>query len=250
MLIIPAIDLKDGRVVRYTKGRLNKKVYSSDPVSVALDWQEQGAKFLHLVDLDGAICGRQKNLKVIKKIIKKINIPAEAGGGIRDLSAIQKVIDCGVKRVILGTRAIEDIDFLSRVIEKFGQKIALGLDASGQMLGLRGWRKTAKISLKDYLKSLENLNLKTVIYTDISRDGTLSGINLPAIKKVLRSSAIDFIVSGGVSSLVDIKKLANLDCLNFKGVIVGKALYEKRFSLKEAIALSENLIGFPLRKRS
>lgn len=240
MLIIPAIDLKEGRVVRYTKGRLNKKVYSSDPVSVALDWQDQGAKFLHLVDLDGAICGRQKNLKVIKKIIKKINIPAEAGGGIRDLSAIQKVIDCGVRRVILGTRAIEDIDFLGRAIEEFGQKIALGLDASGQKLGLRGWRKTAKISLKNYLKSLENLNLKTVIYTDISRDGTLSGINLPAIKNVLRSSGIDFIISGGVSSLADIKKLASLDCLNLKGVIVGKALYEKRFSLKEALALVHN----------
>ena len=240
MLIIPAIDLKDGRVVRYTKGRLNKKVYSSDPVSVALDWQEQGAKFLHLVDLDGAFSGTQKNLKVIKKIIKKINIPVEAGGGIRDLSAIKKVIDCGVKRVILGTRAIEDVDFLSRSIEKFGQKIALGLDASGQKLGLRGWRKTAKISLKDYLKSLENLNLKTIIYTDISRDGTLSGINLPEIKKVLRSSGIDFIISGGVSSLADIKKLASLDCLNLKGVIVGKALYEKRFSLKEAIALVHN----------
>lgn len=239
MIIIPAIDLKDGRVVRYTKGRLNKKVYSSDPVSVALDWQDQGAKFLHLVDLDGAICGRQKNLKVIRKIIKKINIPAEAGGGIRDLSAIQKVIDCGVKRVILGTRAIEDIDFLSRAIEKFGQKIALGLDASGQKLGLRGWRKTAKISLKDYLKSLENLNLKTVIYTDISRDGTLSGINLPAIRNVLRSSGIDFIISGGVSSLEDIKKLSGLDYSNLKGVIVGKALYEKRFSLPDAMALAK-----------
>ena len=241
MLIIPAIDLKDGRVVRYTKGRLNKKVYSSDPVSVALDWQDQGAKFLHLVDLDGAFCGRQKNLKVIKKIVKKINIPAEAGGGIRDVSAIKKVIDCGVQRVILGTRAIEDIDFLSQAIEEFGQKIALGLDASGQRLGLRGWKKTAHISLKDYLRKLKNLNLKTVIYTDISRDGTLSGINLPAIKKVLNASQIDFIVSGGVSSLADIKKLASLDCVNLKGVIVGKALYEKRFSLREAIALTKNL---------
>ena len=240
MLIIPAIDLKDGRVVRYTKGRLNKKVYSFDPVSAALDWQDQGAKFLHLVDLDGAFCGRQKNLKVIKKIIQKINIPAEAGGGIRDLSAIKKVIDCGVQRVILGTRAIEDIDFLSQAIEKFGQKIALGLDASGQRLGLRGWKKTAHISLKDYLRKLKNLNLKTVIYTDISRDGTLSGINLPAIKKVLNASQIDFIVSGGVSSLADIKKLASLDCVNLKGVIVGKALYEKRFSLKEAIDLVHN----------
>ena len=158
-------------------------MYSSDPVSVALDWQDQGAKFLHLVDLDGAFCGRQKNLKVIKKIVKKINIPAEAGGGIRGVSAIKKVIDCGVQRVILGTRAIEDIDFLSQAIEEFGQKIALGLDASGQRLGLRGWKKTAHISLKDYLRKLKNLNLKTVIYTDISRDGTLSGINLPAIKR-------------------------------------------------------------------
>lgn len=241
MLVIPAIDLKDGRVVRYTKGKLNKKVYSADPVSVALDWQGQGAKFLHLVDLDGAFYGRQKNLMIIRKIIKKINIPVEAGGGIRDVSAIKKVIDCGVQRVILGTRAIEDIDFLGRAIEKFGQKIALGLDASGQRLGLRGWRKAASVSLKDYLRKLENLNLKTIIYTDISRDGTLSGINLPAIKRVLNTSQIDFIVSGGVSSLTDIKKLAGLDCVNLKGVIVGKALYEKRFSLREAIAVIKNL---------
>lgn len=241
MLIIPAIDLKDGRVVRYTKGRLDKKVYSSDPVSVALGWQDQGAKFLHLVDLDGAFCGRQKNLTVIKKIVKKINIPAEAGGGIRDLSALQKVIDCGLKRAILGTRAIEDADFLIRAIEKFGQKIALGLDASGQRLGLRGWKKTADISLKDYLKNLEKLNLKTIIYTDISRDGTLSGINLAQIKKILRASAVDFIISGGVSSLADIKKIAGLGYQNLKGVIVGKALYEKRFSLPEAMAVIKNL---------
>lgn len=239
MLIIPAIDLKDGQVVRYAKGRLNKTVYSSEPAAVALDWQRQGARFLHLVDLDGAMSGRQKNLKFIKKIIKAVKIPVEVGGGIRDLGTIKKIITYGAERVILGTRAIEDIGFLENAIKRFGNKIALSLDARGKRLGLYGWKKSLKSGIIQLLKKLKNLRLKTIIYTDITRDGTLRGLNIQAIKNILETTSIDVIVSGGVSSLNDIKKLLELKMPNLKGVIVGKALYEKRFSLQEAIAVQK-----------
>ena len=236
MLIIPAIDLKDKQVVRYTKGRLNKKVYSDDPVSTALEWQRQGARLLHLVDLDGAIHGRQKNIRVIREIIKAIKIPAQVGGGIRSLEAARKTLDCGAKRVILGTRAIEDTNFLKKAITGFGRdKIVLGLDASADKIGLQGWRKSFKIGFSAFLGNLKQTRLKTIIYTDISRDGTLGGIDLKNIKRVLTASPFKVIVSGGISSLADIRKLRRLKNPNLEGIIIGKALYENRFSLKEAI---------------
>lgn len=236
MLIIPAIDLKDQKVVRYTKGRLNKKVYSDDPVSTALEWQRQGARFLHLVDLDGAMTGRQKNIRVIRDIIKAIKIPVEVGGGIRGLEAARKTLDRGAKRVILGTRAIEDPDFLKKAITRFGRdKIILGLDTRGEKIGLQGWKKSSKISFPAFLGNLEQTGLKTVIYTDISRDGTLRGIDLRNVNKILKASPFRTIISGGVSSLADIKKLRRLKNPNLEGVIIGKALYENRFTLKEAI---------------
>ncbi len=240
MLIIPAIDLKDHKVVRYTKGRLNKKIYSSDPVSRALDWQRQGARLLHLVDLDGAMTGRQKNIRVIGDIIKAIRIPAEVGGGIRSLEAARKILDCGAKRVILGTKAIEDPDFLKEAISSFGRnKVVLGLDASGEKIGLQGWKKSSKIGFSAFLGNLGQNRLKTVIYTDISRDGTLRGIDLSNVKKVLKASPFKVIISGGVSSLADIKKLRRLNNPNLEGLIIGKALYENRFTLKEAIEASK-----------
>ena len=236
MLIIPAIDLKDGQVVRYTQGRLDKKVYSDNPVLVAKDWQRQGASFLHLVDLDGAMSGEQKNLILIKKIIKALRIPVEVGGGIRDMAAIQKIIEAGAKRAIIGTKAIEEISFLEKSVKKFGNKIALSLDASGKMLALYGWKKQAQIEFEPFLRKLESLHLGTIIYTDITRDGTLSGLNISIIKKMLRLTPMDVIVSGGVSSLDDKRRLSKLKFSNLKGLIIGKALYEKRFSLKEAVA--------------
>lgn len=236
MLIIPAIDLKDNKVVRYTKGRLNKKIYSTDPVSIALDWQRQGARLLHLVDLDGAMTGRQKNVRVIGDIIKAIRIPAQVGGGIRSLEAAGKILDCGAKRVILGTKAIEDPDFLKEAISRFGRdKVVLGLDTRGEKIGLQGWKKSSKIRFSAFLGNLGQTRLKTIIYTDISRDGTLVGIDLRNVTKVLQASPFKVIISGGVSSLADIKKLRRLKDTNLEGVIIGKALYENRFTLKEAI---------------
>lgn len=247
MLIIPAIDLKDGEVVRFTRGKLNKKVYSLQPVEVALNWQKQGARYLHIVDLDGAMTGIQKNKNVIKKIIKAVKIPAQAGGGIRSIQAIEKMIEIGANRVVIGTQGIENMDFLEIAIRKFKEKIALGLDVSCGRIGLYGWNESSKTTLARLVSRLNKLKLKTIIYTDIYRDGTLKGMNIPAIKKMLESSHLDLIVSGGVSSLEDIRKLAKLDYPNLKGVIVGKALYENMFSIKEAIAAADT--RHPLRSQ-
>lgn len=243
MLIIPAIDLKDGKVVRYTKGKYRKKVYSSEPLDVALDWQAQGARFLHLVDLDGAFTGKQKNLKLIEEIVGRVKIPVEVSGGVRTLAAAEKIISFGAKRVILGTRAIEDSGFLKECIKKLGGRVALSLDASGKMLGLYGWKKEAAISLAPFIRRLEALGLKTIIYTDRQRDGTLQGLDISAIKKTLKRTSLDMVVSGGVACLDDIRKLSRLKFPNLKGVIVGKALYEKKFTLKEALGIANAVIS-------
>lgn len=240
MLIIPAIDLKDGAVVRYTRGRFNKKVYSADPVSVALDWQSQGAKFMHVVDLDAALTGKPKNLKLIKRIIETIGIPVEVSGGIRDLGIIEKIIKFGARRVVVGTKAIEDISFLAKAVKKFGGQIALAIDVSAAGIGIEGWKKSVKIEFIPLIATLEKMCLRTIIYTDITRDGSLKGLNFPALKRILQATSIDVIVSGGVCSLEDIKGLIALRRPNLKGVIIGKALYEKIFSLPEALALAKS----------
>lgn len=239
MLIIPAIDLKDGKVVRYTKGRFNKTIYSEDPVSVALDWQRQGAKFLHLVDLDGAMTGKQENLKLIQKIIEAIKVPAEVSGGIRNLAMIKKIIALRASRVVLGTKAIEDFGFLAKAVKRFGRKIALAIDVSGKSVGIQGWKRSVKIEFTPLIAALEKMCLRTIIYTDITRDGSLKGLNFPALERMLQATSIDVIVSGGVCSLEDIKGLIALRRPNLKGVIIGKALYEKMFSLPEAIAAAK-----------
>lgn len=240
MLIIPAIDLKDGQVVRYTKGRFNKKVYSDDPLSVALNWQRQGAEFMHLVDLDAAMTGKAKNLKLIKKIIAASKIPLEVSGGIRDLRMIEKIIKFGASRVVLATKAIEDPSFLSKAVKKYAGQIALAIDLSaGGAIGIRGWKSAVKIDLSSLIAKIEKMRLRTIIYTDRTRDGSLKGLNFPALEKMLQATSIDVIVSGGLSSLEDIKGLIALKRPNLKGLIIGKALYEKMFSLQEAMAIAK-----------
>lgn len=239
MIIIPAIDLKDGLVVRYTKGRYNKKVYSSDPVAVAMEWKKQGAKLLHIVDLDGALNNRLKNLHLIKQIINKAKIDIQVGGGIRSLRIIRKLNLPRVKKLIIGTRAITDESFFKKALSRYNSKIALGLDTNFGKIGLYGWKKFSRLDLLPLLEKLEGWGLKNVIYTDIQRDGTLGGINTKAIIKLLKSTSLNVIVSGGVASLNDIRKLAKLKYPNLKGVIAGKALYEGRFTLKEAMEILE-----------
>ena len=237
MLIIPAIDLKEGLVVRYTKGRLNKKIYSHDPIGTALSWQAQGGKLLHVVDLDGAMTGRRLNFHIITRIVKSLKIPVEVSGGIRSLDAVRKIIGIGAQRVVLGTKAIEDIAFLRDAINGFGKKIGVGLDLSGaSKIGLYGWKKSVTLGLEPLLEAFESAHLKTLIFTDIRRDGTLKGLDILNIRNMLGATGMDIIVSGGVSSLSDIRKLARLRYRNLKGVIIGKALYENKFSLRDALA--------------
>lgn len=239
MLVIPAIDLRNGKVVRLVKGKFNQKVYSLNPLKVALFWQAQGAKLIHVVDLDGAITGRHKNLKIIEKIAKKINIPIQCGGGIRDEKIIARLLKKGIKRVVLGTKAIGDLEFLTKVIKKFKDKIAVSIDEQKGIITTCGWRKKSNIDKKTFIEKLKKLGLKTLIYTDISRDGMLRGPNIEGVKKMLNSTKIPLIASGGISSLKDIKRIKKIEKRGVIGIIIGKALYEKKFSLKEAIKIGK-----------
>jgi len=238
MLIIPAIDIKDGKVVRLYRGEYGKvKIYSQSPVAVAKRWVKQGAKLLHIVDLDGALSGKLKNLKLIKQIAESIDIPVEVGGGIRTAEAIRSLLDTGVHRVILGTKACMDEGFLQKAVQEFGESIMVSIDTKAGMVATDGWTKVTKTSAVDFLKKLELLGLKVVIFTAIERDGTLEGPDVEALKGVLaaRSGSCLVIASGGISTLDDLLVLKNLEAEGLFGAIVGKALYEKKINLEEAI---------------
>jgi len=237
MLIIPAIDLKDGCVVRFTQGRFNKKKYSRNPLKTARHWVSQGAKFLHIVDLDGALTGKPKNLSFVEEIVKNVSVPVQFGGGIRDIETIKKILKIGVGRVVLGTKAIEDKNFLKRAFSLFKEKIIVSVDAQKSQLLVEGWQKSKKnLDLLDFVNYLKELGFKEFIYTDTIKDGTLSGPNIKMIKKLLKIG-LRMIASGGISSLEDIFKLKTLEKNGLIGIIIGKALYEGKFTLKEALKI-------------
>lgn len=239
MLIIPAIDIQGGAVVRFVQGRLNKKVYSRDPVKTAKHWVKQGAQFLHIVDLDGAFTGVAKNIGIVKEIAGSINIPVEFGGGIRSEDTIKKVLNMGVSRVVLGTKAAEDRKFLEKALKSFKDGIIIGVDAKDQNVMVKGWQASSKgMDLIDFVCQLKEMGLKELIYTDTLKDGTLKGPNIKNIKALLRASCMRIIGSGGVSCLEDIHKLKSLEKDGLSGIIIGKALYEGRFTLPQAIKLS------------
>ncbi len=239
MLIIPAIDIKDGCVVRFTQGKLDKKIYSRDPVKTARHWVRQGAKLIHVVDLDGAFGGIPKNLEAVKQIAKAVNVPIQFGGGVRDADTIKKILRFGAYRVILGTKAIEDKTFLKKAFKEFGDKIIISVDLKGQSMLIKGWQNTS--SSKDALgfaRALKAAGFKQLIYTDILKDGTLKGPNIKNIKKMLKETGMRIIASGGIGSLDDIYRLSALEKQGLIGVIVGKALYEGKFTLSEALKLA------------
>ncbi|MDD5154880.1 MAG: 1-(5-phosphoribosyl)-5-[(5-phosphoribosylamino)methylideneamino]imidazole-4-carboxamide isomerase [Candidatus Omnitrophica bacterium] len=240
MLIIPAVDIQEGCVVRFIQGRLDKKVYSRDPVKTSRHWASQGARLIHVVDLDGANTGIPGNIDVVKEIVKAAGAPVQVGGGIRTEEVIKTLLDCGVSRVILGTKAAEDEAFLSRIFKKFKDNIVVSIDAKDGQVLTKGWQAGCADTNMDALEfacALRELGFKQVIYTDVSRDGTLSGPNIQATKRLLKTG-LSVIASGGVSSLEDIKKLKKLEKEGLAGVIIGKALYEGRFTLSEALKLS------------
>jgi phosphoribosylformimino-5-aminoimidazole carboxamide ribotide isomerase len=235
MLIIPAIDLRGGKVVRLFQGKFDReKVYSSDPVKVAKHWARQGAKFLHIVDLDGASSGALKNIRVVEKIIEQVGIGIEFGGGVRSIETITKLFNLGVQRVILGTRAASDAKFLKQAWKKFGEKIIVSIDAKGGEVLTQGWNRQSAKTVLGFAEELRSIGFKQVIYTDISKDGTLSGPNISGIKELLKGARLNVIASGGVSGLKDLIKLDKLKKQGLSGVIIGKALYEGKFTLLEA----------------
>ncbi|MFA5100019.1 MAG: 1-(5-phosphoribosyl)-5-[(5-phosphoribosylamino)methylideneamino]imidazole-4-carboxamide isomerase [Candidatus Omnitrophota bacterium] len=239
MLIIPAIDLKDGNVVRLYQGKDDEKVYSRNPVVVARHWKKQGASMIHVVDLDGAFTGEPRNLSALKKIVQAVDTPIEFGGGLRTKDIIRSVFALGVKRVVLGTKAVEDLDFLREVYDEFGQGIIVTIDAKNGIVLTQGWQESSsgKKTAVDFALELKKMGFPEVIYTDTSKDGTLRGPNIPALEELLTKTGLGVIASGGVSNIDDVFALAKLGSKGLTGVIVGKALYEERFMLKEALNL-------------
>ena len=234
MKIFPAIDIKNKKCVRLLKGDFdNQTTYEQSPFEQALRYKDAGLLNLHIVDLDGALSGELVNLKIINDIIKKLNIPIEIGGGIRSMDKIQAYIDVGVDKVILGSAAIKNPNFLQQACEKFEGKIALGLDAKKGKLLVSGWKETTNQTAEDYLKNVNSYGFSRVIYTDIDRDGTKTEPNIDETVNIAKISSAPVLVSGGISSIEDIKKIQTLNKFNIEGVIVGKAIYDGDINLQE-----------------
>ncbi len=241
MIIFPAIDIKEGKVVRLLQGKFDEVTqYGEDPVDMARHWESKGAQWLHLVDLDGAQTGEIRNLDVIVNIAKTVNIPVQMGGGIRTKEDIEKLINGGVSRVILGTKIVEDRNFLKEILDIWKEKIAVSLDCHNGMVAQRGWTSTSNLKATEFAKELQGLGLTCLIYTDIARDGMLSGPNFESLKELLETVQIPIIASGGVANLEDIKKLSSLESDGLIGAITGKAIYEGKLDLEEALQLLNN----------
>jgi len=232
--IFPAIDIKDKKCVRLVKGDFdNKTEYELSPIDQAGEYKDHGFKNLHIVDLDGALTGKTLNIDIIKDIVSKFNLKVEVGGGIRNSESIQKYIDAGVEKVILGSAAIKDENFLKESCEKFPNKIALGLDAKDGYLSVSGWKENSNQLTLEFLKEVNDYGVSRLIYTDIDRDGMKQSPNFDETMKVAEMSNCPVIISGGVSSMDDIKKAKNLE--NVEGIIVGKAIYDGDIKLEELV---------------
>ena len=237
MIIFPAIDLKDGKCVRLYKGDFNKTtIFNSSPYNQALQFKKKGFTDLHLVDLDGALKGRSKNKKIIIKIIKNTNLNVQLGGGIRTLKQISFWIKNGVSTVVVGTMALQKPKILKKACDLFPGRIAVALDVRNDFLAIKGWVKQTRINFLDFLKKLENLGLSRIIYTDINRDGTKTGININKLVKIIETINIPVVVSGGISNIRDVKQLKKIDYL--QGVIIGKAIYDGTINLNKLQKLS------------
>lgn len=242
MLIIPAIDLKDGRCVRLKQGRKSDvKVYDGDPVEIAKRFEEAGARMLHVVDLDGAFAGNDSsNRKVAQQIIRALGMPVQFGGGLRRVEDVQELIEYGAARVVIGTLAAESPETLEKFVQLFGARICVGIDARDGQVLTRGWEKQEPLSAIDLAHRVAAAGVERIIYTDVSRDGMLEGVNVEQTCAMARASGLHVTASGGVSSLADLKLLCEASACGVDSVIVGKALYENRFTLQEALALARD----------
>ena len=239
MLILPAIDLRGGNCVRLIKGDFKQEtIYSEHPEEIALRWEGEDAEFLHVVDLDGALAGEPQNMDAIKRILQAVTIPIEVGGGIRSMESIDRLLSIGVSRVILGSVAVHKEELVQEACSTYGNRIVVGIDAKKGIVATDGWEKSGGISAVELAKKLGAFGLETIIYTDILRDGTLSGVNVTEAAHLARASGIKVIASGGVKSISDIEELKKRECDGIIGVIVGKSIYEGTLSLIEAISAS------------
>ncbi|WP_027629352.1 1-(5-phosphoribosyl)-5-[(5-phosphoribosylamino)methylideneamino]imidazole-4-carboxamide isomerase [Ruminiclostridium cellobioparum] len=233
MIIYPAIDIINGKCVRLQQGSYSEvTVFGDSPAEMALKWESQGAQYLHVVDLDAARSGNTENHGIIKQIAKTLRIPVQVGGGIRSLETVEDLISGGLSRVILGTSAVNDQEMLKTALKEYREKIVVGIDAKDGMVAIHGWEQTSDLSAIAFAKKVEELGAKTVIYTDISRDGMLKGPNIQAMSQMAKAVGIAVIASGGVSCIKDI---SDLKTTGVSGVIVGKALYTGNLELKAAI---------------
>ena len=240
MIILPAIDLKEGRCVRLEQGLMDKDtVYNDDPAAQALLWQQQGGEYLHIVDLDGAFAGAPKNKSAIEAIVSAIEIPSELGGGIRDLQTIEAYLDLGINRVILGTIAKEKPELVKEACRLFPGQIVVGIDAKDGLVAVRGWADVTEKKATEMAKEMEHFGVEAIIYTDIARDGMMQGPNIEATKTLAESITIPVIASGGLSTLDDIRRLIEIEESGVTGVITGKAIYSGAIDLREAVALSK-----------
>ena len=237
MLIFPAIDMVDGKAVRLFKGDYAQMtVYSDDPLSVAKDFEDAGAEWVHLVDLEGAKSGTTPNLETICRIVSGTSLSVEVGGGIRSLGTVKAYLEAGVSRVILGTAAVKDPDFLKEALKLYGDRIVVGVDLKDGKVAIKGWTEVSEENAFDFCRRMQELGVKTIICTDISKDGAMQGTNLSLYRELSDAFDLQIIASGGVSSLEDVKKLGEM---NLYGAIIGKAYYTKAIDLKVAIEVSK-----------
>lgn len=238
MKLFPAIDIKNGQCVRLRQGSFQDVlVYSDIPLKIAKQWEAYGASFIHIVDLDGALMGHSVNDEVIKQIVSQVNIPIQVGGGIRTIKDIENKLNLGIERVIIGTKAVKDPAFIKEAITAFGaRRIVIGIDAKDGMVAIEGWEKVSNYQAVNLALEMKKIGVKTIVYTDISKDGMLQGPNIVHTREMVQATGLDIIASGGVSSLKDLEMLEEIKVY---GAIIGKALYENKVDLKKAVSLFE-----------
>ncbi len=240
MIIFPAIDIRGGKCVRLLKGDFEKEtIFSDKPADMAKKWESMGAEYLHLVDLDGARAGAPQNLETVKSIIDAVKIPVELGGGIRTMTDIENVLGLGVARVILGSVAVRDPELVREACEKYGERVVVGIDARDGIVAVDGWGVSGDVEATELAIRMKAAGVGTIIYTDISRDGTLEGVNVEATKNLAEKSGVKIVASGGVKSIDDIKALKNVEASGIEGVICGKSIYMGALDLKAAIKIAK-----------
>lgn len=240
MIIYPAIDIRGGRCVRLTEGRFDAEtVFADDPAEMALKWADCGAQWLHLVDLDGALAGEGKNLPVIERILQSVKLPVQLGGGIRNMQAIDKLLTMGVQRVILGSAAVKNPELVAEACRQYPGHIAVGIDAKNGDVAIEGWGQGSGVAAVELAKKMASYGVDKIIFTDISRDGMLSGVNAEATAALARACGVEIIASGGVASLEDIRRVKAVEADGVTGCIIGKAIYTGAVDLREALALAK-----------